>query len=297
MAFLGGIGDPADVKGYLGGKNAQPPQPDLMNLARQQGEEDRKTAEFQAGLNRPNETNPFGSRTWAKDAQGNWSTTQSLSPEMQQRLQQELGIAGSLEQGAQGISGRAANSFIQPFDMSSIPSLPGAQDDATRQRVEAAISSRIEPQFQRQEDQLRTRLSNQGVMQGSEAFDNEMKDLNQARNDARMQAVLAGGQEQSRQFDLESQARQNAINDQQNLRSMPITELNALRGSAGLDMSQFMPGYQGYNNNIGSNPSPIFQAGSQEANNSIDAWNVGQQRKQQTGQAVGGMAMMAAMYF
>lgn len=297
MAFLGGLGDPVDLKGYFGGKNQQPPQPDLMGLARQQGEEDRKTAQFEAGLNRPNETNPFGSRVWSQDAKGNWTTTQSLSPEMQQRLQQEQGIAGSLEGGAQSISGRAANAFSQPFDVSSLPALPGAQDDATRQRVEGAIYSRLNPQFDRQEDQLRTRLSNQGVMQGSEAWNNEMNSLNQAKNDARMQAVLAGGQEQSRQFDLESQARQNAISDQQNLRSMPITELNALRGSAGLDMSQFMPGYQGYNNNIGTQSPPIYQAGADQANNAINAWNVKKQQNQQNTAATGSMAMMAAMYF
>ena len=88
------------------------------------------------------------------------------------------------------------------LDTSGVRSLPTAVDNTSRQRVEQAIMSRMDPQFQQQEDSLRAKLANQGIEVGSAAYDREMQNLNQAKNDARMQAVLAGGQEESRQVGL-----------------------------------------------------------------------------------------------
>lgn len=82
-----------------------------------------------------------------------------------------------------------------------------------RRRVEEAIYSRINPQLDRDRAALETTLVNQGFTRGSEAFNREMDSFGRQANDARMQAVLAGGQEQSRmagldfqRFGLENQA-------------------------------------------------------------------------------------------
>lgn len=94
------------------------------------------------------------------------------------------------------------------LDFSGAPALPGVNDfSADRDAVTQALLSRTEPQFQRDEELTRTRLINQGLAPGSEASNYDLDTLNRARNDARMQAVLAGGQEQSRLFGLASQAR------------------------------------------------------------------------------------------
>jgi hypothetical protein len=89
---------------------------------------------------------------------------------------------GNLQQGG-------AQTGVGPSDFS--------QD---RLNVENAILSRVEPQFQRDEELARSRLANQGLTPGSEASNADLDTLNRARNDARMGAVLAGGQEQSRMF-------------------------------------------------------------------------------------------------
>ncbi|WP_213074504.1 hypothetical protein, partial [Acinetobacter baumannii] len=61
-------------------------------------------------------------------------------------------------------------------------------------RAEEALMSRMNPQFARDEEAQRTRLINQGITQGSEAYNTEMNTFNQMKNDARQQAILGGQQ-------------------------------------------------------------------------------------------------------
>lgn len=67
-----------------------------------------------------------------------------------------------------------------------------------RAKVERALLSRMNPALQQARDRMTAQLSNQGIKVGSEAYDREMANLGQNENDARMQAILAGGGEQSR---------------------------------------------------------------------------------------------------
>ena len=74
--------------------------------------------------------------------------------------------------------------------------------DAARQRAENATYnsyvSRLTPQFEQQQRQLETRLQNQGLSVGSEAYQNAMNSMYQQQNDALNQAaynsVLQGQQ-------------------------------------------------------------------------------------------------------
>ena len=75
-------------------------------------------------------------------------------------------------------------------------------------------SQRLDPRFAQQEDQLRTRLANQGVTAGSEAWNREMQSLNQSKNDAYNQLMLQG--------------RGQAFSELQAQRNQPINEITAL---------------------------------------------------------------------
>lgn len=97
----------------------------------------------------------------------------------------------------------SGGSIARDFDTSKVRALPGAVDDASRRRVEEAIMSRLNPQYQQDEQALRTRLLNSGIEVGTDAYNREMANFSQRMNDARMQAVLAGGQEESRQVGLQ----------------------------------------------------------------------------------------------
>lgn len=97
------------------------------------------------------------------------------------------------------------------FDTSGVTTkLPTSIDDASRRRVEEALMSRLNPQLQQDEAALRTRLLNSGIEVGTDAYSRELALQGQRANDARMQAVLAGGQEESRQAQLLM-----GLNDQQ----------------------------------------------------------------------------------
>jgi len=94
------------------------------------------------------------------------------------------------------------------LDFSGAPAIPGIDDfGRERDQVTNALLSRYEPQFARDEDLTRTRLTNQGIAMGAEAANADLDTLNRARNDARMQAILAGSQEQSRLANLAMAAR------------------------------------------------------------------------------------------
>lgn len=75
----------------------------------------------------------------------------------------------------------------------------GPQDwSEDRQRVEDAIYSRLDPAFSRQRVATEERLRNQGLVEGTEAWNRRLDEIGRQENDARMQAILAGGSEQSR---------------------------------------------------------------------------------------------------
>jgi hypothetical protein len=74
---------------------------------------------------------------------------------------------------------------------------------ADRQAVVDALNSRTQPQLDRQRAALMSSLANQGIDNGSEAWNNAVNQFGRQANDANLQNVLAGSQEQSRLFGLD----------------------------------------------------------------------------------------------
>lgn len=93
----------------------------------------------------------------------------------------------------------------------------GGDYSEDRRRVEEALMSRLNPSLEQDKEALRTSLLNQGIREGSTAYDRAMNRANEQSTDARMQAILAGGQEQSRLDDLEARRAgfENAAQQQQ----------------------------------------------------------------------------------
>jgi hypothetical protein len=84
-----------------------------------------------------------------------------------------------------------------------------------RDKVERALLSRVQPMLDSNRSALESRLANQGIGLGSRAYGRAIDESNRTANDAYMQAVLAGGQEQSRLFGLNLQQGQFANAAQQ----------------------------------------------------------------------------------
>ncbi|MFG6591285.1 tail fiber domain-containing protein [Sulfitobacter sp. 1A12157] len=89
-------------------------------------------------------------------------------------------------------------------DAGDITKSYGTDFSEDRQRVEDALMSRLNPSLERDQEALRTSLINQGVREGSTAYDRAMSRFGEQSNDARMQAILAGGEEQSRMVGMEA---------------------------------------------------------------------------------------------
>lgn len=140
---------------------------------------------------------------------------------------------------------RLRNLYSQDFNYNSAPAMPTA-DKATRQRVEDALygrsTARLDPRFAQGQDQLNSSLAAQGLTQGSEAYNRELQNFNNAKNDAYSSAMndaISGSDDaMQRIFNMGMQARQQGVNEANTLRALPTQEAAALAGiSNGLDTS------------------------------------------------------------
>jgi len=176
-----------------------------------------------------------------------FTSTISLSPEQQAlydtQTRSEQGLATLGEQQI----GRIGQSVSSPYSYSGIGDAFTAEDAQTAsRRGEEALLARLNPQFARDEEALRTRLINQGIGQGSEAYNREMEGLGQTKNDARMQAILSaagyGGELQNQALARRNQG----IQEYSTVRNAPLNEYNAFTSGAQVQNPQFQnTSYQG----------------------------------------------------
>ncbi len=188
-----------------------------------------------------------------------WTQTVNLSPEMQALFDQEMALQSGLF-GAQNAALGRVNSMMgsdpsfNSLNPGSLPDLAALYDpDRNTNNAAELLMRRMNPELDRQSDALRAQLANQGILQGSTAYDREMARFGQQRNDALTQAQLhginLGMQQQGQTFGQSLQARQlaAALQGQQfsqdaYMRNLPINELNALRSGNQVGMPQF-PGF------------------------------------------------------
>lgn len=127
------------------------------------------------------------------------------------------------------------------FNLDGIPNAPSDRDFiAQRDEVTDATFQRsldlLNPQIEDQERALQQQISNRGLpITGEDAtrqLDRFDDSRNRALDNAALSAVLAGSQEQNRLFNLQQNARNQAISDRLLERNQPINELAAaLQGS------------------------------------------------------------------
>lgn len=207
---------------------APPPPPDYMGLANRQAELQNQQMTQQTWANRPDVQTPWGSMTWqatpvTDPATGQqvtqWSQNISLSPDQQAALDSQMRVQQGLSGQAEQFLGRVGESMSQPFNWQGLPagggqmsggnvalgfggggpiaSQVGGSQHYSSQAGDALMAqarSRLDPRFQQQEEQMRARLANQGIREGSEAFDREMRNFEMARNDAYNDAAFRAAQ-------------------------------------------------------------------------------------------------------
>jgi hypothetical protein len=98
-------------------------------------------------------------------------------------------------------------------------------NDATETRLNELASKRLDPQLAQQQTALETKLSQQGIKLGSDAYDRAHMDLAQQQNDARNSLLLSGHNQ--------------AVSEAIQARNQPINEIIGLTSGTQLATPQF----------------------------------------------------------
>lgn len=221
---------------------APPAAPDPVAIANAQSKANREAALEAARLNQINEVNPFGTSTFSGElGSPDRTRTIALTPEAQGIFDAQQGISRDLTDLTASQVGRVGDAISTPFSLDGLPP-SAAINDNSRQAIADSLLDRLEPRFARDEDALRTRLSNSGITLGSEAFSNAFDDFNAGRTDARLAALNVSGNELARDFGLQERQRSTALSESLLERDLPFDELSRLQGATQpLGIPQFGP--------------------------------------------------------
>lgn len=186
--------------------------PDVEGAAEAEAEGARDVARDTTFADRADQYNPWGSLTYDQQvvvdpATGKlvtkWIQKQNLSPEVQGIYDQSIQDMAAKQQFASGLLNRAFSEMSEAPDWEQFGDARQMDfsGDEMRQRAEDMAYQRdlmrLDPQFSAQENQLRQRLSNQGLSPGDRAYDAAISNFNTAKNDAYERARL-GASEQGR---------------------------------------------------------------------------------------------------
>lgn len=214
----------------MGKKSKAPKPPDPYQTAAAQTEQNVSTAIANATLNNVNQVTPYGSLTYNQigtetitgpDGQTyqipRYQATQELT-EIGQETQDQS------DQASLNFATAANNQTANLVDTLSTPL--SLDNEATESRLMELGRARLDPVLAEQDEALRTRLANQGIRAGSEAYDREMRNQNQSRNDAYNQLMLTG--------------RNQAVNELLTERNQPVNEITALMSGSQVQQPNFV---------------------------------------------------------
>lgn len=227
------------------GGGRAPAAPDPVATAQAQAQANAEAVQKSAEVNQINQVTPYGSTNWTGTiGEPDRTQTTTLAAPQQRQLGYQNLVADILGQQA---TTRAGNIQSAPFTLDGLPSASIDDFSADRQRAEDSaydsFTRRMDPRFERDEDSLRTRLQNQGITEGSEAYKREIEQFGQLKDDAYLSAgdaaFRSGAAEQSRLYDLARDQRSNALNENIQSRTQDINELSAiLQGTPALQSPQ-----------------------------------------------------------
>lgn len=178
------------------GKPKAPQPPDPQDTASAQTGTNIATAIGNNVMGNVNQVTPYGNLTY--DQTGTYSytdpytgqtydlprytATTTLNPQQQATLDQSQGAQFNLAALA-----NERSDFLRDY-------LPGTE--AATDQIDAKLydlgSKRLDPRFAREEEAMRSRLANQGIVAGSDAYNRELDQFSQSKNDAYNQLLLQG---------------------------------------------------------------------------------------------------------
>jgi hypothetical protein len=149
-----------------------------------------------------------------------WTATQSLSPAEQKILEANQGLSTGKLGYAQDILNKAQNGQ-SGVDTSQLPSY-GINPGET---YSDAIMRRLQPQQAQAKQSFDAQMANQGVMPGTQAYDNAYRNFSQGQNDQLTSAITGG-------MGIGLQANQQAFNQGITNMNQPINMVNSLQNGS-----------------------------------------------------------------
>lgn len=269
---------------------AAPAAPDPVATAAAQTKQNIDTANATANLNHSNQITPYGSQMWSStpnaDGTSQWTQNTTLAPEQQKLLDSSNLISQNMADLGQSQLGTVKDTLGKPLNYNNAPQqvnnvdggkiqtdLVGSDDlQKTFQDAQKAAygmqTQYLDSSYDQRQKDLENKLIQQGVLQGTDAWNRETQNLGQQRtfdyNNAFNNSFdkgqsaqgqifnqgLASGQfhntAQAQQFgqgvtnaNLANQGRTQAINEANYLRQQPLNELNSLRTGSQVSAPQF----------------------------------------------------------
>lgn len=197
------------------GKSAPEPTPPKETSAAQTGT-NVATGVANAWLQNMNEVTPDGTKTFDQTGSSTFTdpytgqtyeiprftVTQTLSEQQQAIKDQNDAASLNLSTLGNDLSGTLGQQLTGNFELGN---------EAVESRLFELGSARLDPMFAQRDEDLRTRLANQGIKAGSQAYDREMALAGQQQNDAYNQLLLQGRGQAAQELLTEDNQRINQI--------------------------------------------------------------------------------------
>lgn len=214
--------------------NSPPPAPDPNVVANAQTGTNISTGIANATLNHTGQNNPFYSTNYTQNGGYTDPKTGMFVPSYNQNF--KLGDLG------QALLTQANGSATKPLDFSGadndyLRGGPQALDDKTSDAYYAHSKGFLDPEWEQKSRDLQDQLSRQGIPVGSDAYNNAMKQHDNARTQAydaaRSGATAAGASGASNMFGMALQGQQQNIAQQQTAQQNPLKLLGSVIGGGG----------------------------------------------------------------
>ena len=182
----------------MGSKSSPPPAPDYAGAATQTAAGNLEAARAAASANRVNQTTPYGSINYSQtptyDVNGElnkdagWNMTTTLSPTQQRQFDANNRINEGLSDVATTGVGFVKDALGNPLQGANPLTTTAGDPELLRREVGDALyknsTQYLDPQFSQSDKALESKLANQGIVPGSEAYNAAMLNQSNARQQA-----------------------------------------------------------------------------------------------------------------
>lgn len=217
----------------LGPAPSAPAAPDYAGAAQQTAQGNLEAARAATAANRVNQVTPYGNLDYTQsgtDPYGNptWTATTSLSDIGKQLLNNQNQTSLGLGSAINAQLGQVQDVMGQGFN----PNLPSTGMNPG-QSYQDAYMQRLAPQLAQSRESTTAQLANQGVVSGTKAYENAMRQQAMKENDLLLGATTQG-------FGVGQQANQQAYNQALTNYNLPLNTLSALRTGAQVQNPSFV---------------------------------------------------------